>query len=42
MCNAGVAREVSVTKVRWLQASVPLRGSASPWSHPEAVGAVPD
>lgn len=36
MCNPGVAREVSVTKVRWLQASAPLRGSATPWSHPGA------
>ena len=36
MCNPGVAREVSVTKVQWLRASVALRGIASPWSHPEA------
>ncbi|MFO0626876.1 MAG: sigma-70 family RNA polymerase sigma factor [Polyangiales bacterium] len=36
MCKPGIAREVSVTKVRWLQVSVPLRGSASPWSHPGA------
>jgi RNA polymerase sigma factor (sigma-70 family) len=37
MCNPGVAREVSVTKVQWLRASVALRGTASPWSRPEAV-----
>lgn len=36
MCITGVAREVSVTKVQWLRASLALRGTAAPWSRPEA------